>query len=102
MRGNKVISALAQTRLSVRFKLLIPFVFIILLAIGVLLPIARSLVQKRIEDEADRRLTQIGASVTALLEQSEEHALLSANFVANLPEIRSAVSSPGEEALLGP
>lgn len=73
--------------LSIRWKLTIPFVFIILLVIVVLLPVTSRLVNRRIEDEADRRLSQNAQSVAALLENSEDQALLSAQFVANLPEI---------------
>jgi signal transduction histidine kinase/CheY-like chemotaxis protein len=82
--------SLARYRLSVRWKLLIPFVFIVLLVFVVLLPITRYLVTLRVEQEADRRLTQIAESVTALIHNSEKQALLSANFVSNLPEIRAA------------
>ena len=73
--------------LSIRWKLTIPFVFIILLVIGVLLPVTSNLVSSRIEAEADRRLSQNAQSVAALLEESEDQALLSAQFVANLPEV---------------
>src|SRR5688572_7758544 len=83
---------MSKLRLSIRWKLIIPFVFIILLVLGVLLPFTNQLVSTRIEEEADRRLGQIAESVAALMHQSEEQAQLSASFVANLPEVRTAAT----------
>ncbi|MCB8945252.1 MAG: response regulator [Ardenticatenaceae bacterium] len=73
--------------LSIRWKLTVPFVLIILLVIAVLLPVTSRLVSRRIEAEADRRLSQNANSTAALLENYEDQALLSAQFVANLPEV---------------
>ena len=88
-------------RLSVRWKLLIPFLIIVALAVGVLLPITNSLVTNRLETEADQRLGQIAESVARLIESSERQALLSANFVANLPEMHEVASQaqPSEDEL---
>ena len=83
---------MSNFRLSIRWKLLLPFLFIILLVLGVLLPFTNQLVSKRMEAEADRRLTQITESVSALMEQSEKQAGLSGDFVANLPEVRAAAT----------
>ncbi len=85
---------MSKLYLSVRAKLIIPFIFIIVLAVGVLLPITNSMVASRIEAEADRRLGQIGDSVAELIVSSEEKALLSANFVANLPDVIIAGNNP--------
>jgi signal transduction histidine kinase/DNA-binding response OmpR family regulator len=79
-------------QLSVRWKLILPFVVIIVLVVGVLLPVMSQLVAARFEAEADRRLGQIADSATALVENSEQRAQLSANFVANLPEVESAAA----------
>lgn len=76
-----------NAHLSIRWKLVIPFIVITGLVIAVLLPITTRLVARRIETEADRRLSEIAQSVAALIESSESKALLSANFVANLPEV---------------
>jgi signal transduction histidine kinase/DNA-binding response OmpR family regulator len=84
-------------KLSIHWKLIIPFLVIIVLVVGVLLPITTTLVSGRIETEADRRLGQIAESVAALIENSEEQARLSANFVANLPDIEVA---NGDEFLI--
>ncbi len=80
----------SKIRLSIRSKLIIPFLFIILLVVGVLLPLTTVQIANRIESEADRRLSQIAESVAALMENSERQAQLSASFVANLPEVRAA------------
>src|SRR6185436_14778100 len=79
-----------RINLSVRWKLIIPFLIIILLVVGVLLPSTTALLARRIEDEADRRLSQIAESVAALLQNSKEQAELSAKFLANLPDVIAA------------
>jgi signal transduction histidine kinase/CheY-like chemotaxis protein len=80
--------------LSIRWKLTIPLIIIILLVVAVLLPTTNTLVSRRIEDEADRRLSQGAESVAAILENSEDQALLSAQFVANLPELVLVADDP--------
>lgn len=76
--------------LSLRWKLIIPFAFIVLLVLLVLLPLTSLLIQRRVEQEADSRLEMSARSVTQLLLESEQQARLSVNFAANLPEIRVA------------
>ncbi len=76
--------------LSVRWKLIVPYLLIAGLVFAVLLPVTTRIVSERIEDEADRRLVQTANSVAVLIEQSEQQALLSANFVARLPEMTEA------------
>lgn len=76
-----------NNHLSIRWKLVIPFVGITVLVLFVLLPTTNRLVAQGIQDEADRRLTETATSVSALIQNSEEQAQLSAGFVANLPEI---------------
>lgn len=71
-------------RLSIRWKLILPFLLIIIVIVAVLLPITMNLISQRIEIEADNRLTQLADSAARLLEQTRRQALLSANFVANL------------------
>ena len=83
-------SRLREQRLSIRWKLLLPFLLIGVLVVTVLLPSTNLLVQSRIEEEADNRLAETTEAVVALLERSEEQALLSATFIANLPQIRAA------------
>jgi len=96
-------SFLSNLRLSIRAKLAIPFVVIILLVVAILLPVTTNLVTERVRAEADHRLEQTAASVGALLDDRKGQALLSANFVANLPEVRQAESDPAKlEAALSP
>lgn len=85
-------------RMSIRWKAIVPFLAITGLVLAVLLPITSELVASRTEAEADRRLGEIARSVSALIESSESKALLSANFVANLPEVEAAES---DEDLIG-
>ncbi len=80
--------------LSVRLKLIIPLLLIILLVLGVLLPVASIIISRRVEAEADHRLGQIAESVAVLIDNAEVRALLSANFVANLPDVEAAGMDP--------
>src|SRR5512144_1916962 len=82
-------SSLSQWRLSIRAKLLIPFLLIILLVVAILLPITTNLISSRVETEADHRLAQVANSAAALIENSQKQAALSATFVANVSEVRS-------------
>lgn len=87
-------------RLSVRWKLIIPFVLMIVLVLAVLLPFTNFLVSNRIEAEADNRLAQIAESAAAIMSSNEEQAMLSASFVGNLPEVRAAAAEENAEAEL--
>jgi signal transduction histidine kinase/CheY-like chemotaxis protein len=79
-----------KVSVSIRWKLLLPFAVIILLVVAVLLPITTRLVTRRLEVEADQQLAKIAGSVASLIDSSTDQALLSANFVANLPEVEAA------------
>ena len=54
--------------ISVRFKLLLPFLLIILLVALFALPAARNLISLRLEQEADERLVQSAISFGLLLD----------------------------------
>src|SRR5215813_12910431 len=96
-------SFLSNIRLSIRAKLIIPFALIILLVVAILLPVTTNLVTERVRQEADNRLKDISTSVGALLADRKGQALLSANFVSNLPEVREAQLDPAKlEAALAP
>jgi len=84
---------MSRLYLSIRWKLIIPFALIILLVVA-MVPITNTLVMRRVEEEADSRLSQTATSVAALIESDERKALLSANFVANLPEVVFALADP--------
>jgi signal transduction histidine kinase/ActR/RegA family two-component response regulator len=76
-------------RLGLRWKLIIPFVVIIILVFVVLLPISTSVIARGFENEADSKLSQSAVAATALLLRSQEQALLSASFIANLPPVEA-------------
>jgi signal transduction histidine kinase/CheY-like chemotaxis protein/HPt (histidine-containing phosphotransfer) domain-containing protein len=86
-------------KLSVRWKLIIPFGVIIALMVGVLLPIATGVASNRLEAEADRRLSQAALSVTELIETSADRAQTSAVFVADVRLAAVQSLRPTAEAL---
>src|SRR5437016_3754594 len=86
-------SRLPKAYLSVRWKLIVPFIFIIVLVLAVLLPITTGLVASQVEDQANQRLSQIADSATVLLQAQEKDVSLSAQFVANLQELQKVVIS---------
>lgn len=86
--------------LSIRWKLLLPFLGIVLLVLAVLLPAATARINRAVEAEADRRLARSAESIAAYIENSEQQARLSASFVANLPEIGASSEDPEELAAL--
>ncbi len=91
-------SILSKFYLSIRLKLILPFVLIIILTMGVLLPITSWLIAQRVESEADRRLGQTALSVIELIGSGKERVLLSANFVSNLSEVREASANTAKLA----
>ncbi|MBX3060294.1 MAG: hypothetical protein KF770_27870, partial [Anaerolineae bacterium] len=86
---RQLLNRLNRKHLSIRWKLVLPFVIITILVMVVLLPFASELVTRRIEAEADRQLTQVAQSIGALMADSEKQALLSASVVASLPELET-------------
>jgi hypothetical protein len=74
-------------RMSLRLKLLLPFLVIIAFVLIVLLPITNTTIAARLEEETDKRLEQTATAFGQLLEQTEDKALLAASFIANLPEV---------------
>jgi signal transduction histidine kinase/CheY-like chemotaxis protein len=77
----------SRVYLSIRWKLLLPFLVIIAFVVLIVLPFTVRLIAQRIEVEADNRLSQLSQSAARLLEQTQQQALLAANFVANLPDM---------------
>ncbi len=77
----------APIYLSIRWKLLLPFLVIIAFVLVIVLPFTVSLIAQRIEVEADNRLSQLSQSAARLLEQTQQQSLLAANFVANLSDM---------------
>ncbi len=76
-------------RLGVRWKLLLPFLFIILFVLFVVLPFANSQIAQQLEAEADARLEQVAIAIGQLIAQSENELKLTANLVANLPDVEA-------------
>lgn len=74
-------------RLSIGWKLILPFAFVIGFVLAEMLPRANATIAQRLEDEADQRLTRTADSFARLLEQTESQAQLAASFVANLGEV---------------
>jgi signal transduction histidine kinase/DNA-binding response OmpR family regulator len=85
-------------KLSIGWKLLLPFVLITVI-LAIMIPLSQGVIEEVLEGEADRQLMQTGNSATLLIEQAEENALLNANFVANLAEVEVAAQSLNPQAL---
>jgi signal transduction histidine kinase len=77
-----------RLRLSIRWKLLLPFI-LLLIVVAIFLPITTTLVAGGLEEQADVRLRQNGEAVGLLLEQSENEAFIISTLIANLPDVRS-------------
>lgn len=94
--------ARSKFRLGVRWKLLLPFVFIILLVIIVVLPLTSMLIARQLEADADVRLEQVAFGVGQLIEQAEDEIRLTASLIANLPEVENIETdtSTAESVLL--
>ncbi len=92
MFGRFGVSFLSNYHLGLRWKLVLPFLLVTVVAVVILLPFTRQLVVRSIETEADRQLVEVADSVGALIENSEKQARLSADFVANLPEVVTALN----------
>ena len=76
--------------LNIQAKLVFPLAVTILLLVLVLSPLTNRLINSRIEQEADRRLTEIADSVAALIENSEALARNNATLLAKQPDVVNA------------
>ena len=79
--------------MGIRWKLVLPFVLVSLLLASILLPLTRQLVASSVETEADRQLAEVSGSVAALMEDSQRRAQISAEFIANLPEVYNVLGA---------
>lgn len=84
---QKLTAHSAGLRISIRWKLLLPFIVIIAFVLVVMLPIANQTIGERLETEADQQLSRSAVSFAELLEQTESQAQLAASFVANLEAV---------------
>ncbi len=76
--------------LNIQAKLVFPLAITILLLVVVLSPLTSRIINSRIEDEADRRLSEIADSVGALIENSEALARNNAALLAEQPDVINA------------
>jgi histidine kinase family protein len=76
--------------LNIQAKLVFPLAVTILLLVVVLSPLTNRLINSRIEQEADRRLSEIANSIGALIANSETLVRNHAALLANQPEVEGA------------
>jgi signal transduction histidine kinase len=81
---------LKEKYLNVQAKLVFPLAVTIILLVVVLSPLTNRLINSRIEQEADRRLSEISDSVGALIENSEALARNNATLLAEQPDVVNA------------
>jgi len=97
------VSRLVKERyLNIQAKLVFPLAITILLLVVVLSPLTSRIINSSIEQEADRRLSEIADSVSALIENSEVLARNNAALLAEQPDVINAflALSPSSPALL--
>jgi signal transduction histidine kinase len=75
--------------LNIQAKLVFPLAATILVLVLLLSPLSNLIINRRIEQEADRRLGQIADSVGALIENSEVLARNNAALLAKHPEVEN-------------
>lgn len=75
--------------LNIQAKLVFPLAATILVLVLLLSPLSNLIINRRIEQEADRRLGQIADSVGALIENSEVLARNNAALLAKQPEVEN-------------
>ncbi len=85
---KKTSQSLRRLYLSLRLKLLLPFLLIIVFTLFAI-PITNNVIATRLEEEADERLEQTAIAFGLLLEQAEDEAELVASFTSNLPEVEA-------------
>ena len=73
--------------LNIQAKLVFPLAITILLLVVVLSPLTSRIINSSIEQEADRRLSEIANSVSALIENSEVLARNNAALLAEQPDV---------------
>jgi signal transduction histidine kinase len=84
---NKLIK---EKYLNIQAKLVFPLAITILVLVVVLSPLTNRLINSRIEEEADRRLSEIADSVGALIANSEVLARNNATLLAQQPDVVDA------------
>ena len=86
---------LKENYLNIQTKLVFPLAVPILLLVIVFSPLTNRLINSGIEQEADRRLSEIVGSVGALIENSEALARNNAALLAKQPDVVNAFADLG-------
>jgi signal transduction histidine kinase len=76
--------------LNIQAKLVLPLAITVLLLVAVISPATHNLIDSRIEEEADRRLSEVADSVGGLIENSEVLARNNASLLAKQPDVVNA------------
>ncbi len=79
--------------LNIQAKLVFPLAITILLLVAVLSPLTNRIINSRIEQDADRRLSEVAKSVGALIENSEALARNNAALLAEQQDTINAFSN---------
>ena len=87
-----------ENYLNIQAKLVFPLAVTILLLVVVLSPLTNRIINSRIEEEADRRLSEIAGSVGALIENSEALTRNNAALLAKQPDVVNAFSDLNSSA----
>lgn len=78
--------------LNIQAKLVFPLAITILILVAALSPLTNRIINSRIEQDADRRLSEVAKSVGALIENSEALARNNAALLAEQPDTINAFS----------
>lgn len=78
--------------LNIQAKLVFPLAVTILILVAALSPLTNRIINSRIEQDADRRLSEVAKSVGALIENSEALARNNAALLAEQPDTINAFS----------
>lgn len=80
--------------LNIQAKLVFPLAITIVLLVAVLSPLTNRLINRNIEEDADRRLEEVAKSVAALIENSEALARNNAALLAEQQDTINAFADP--------
>ena len=92
---NAIRRLVREKYLNIQAKLVFPLAITILLLVVILSPLTNQIINSRIEQEADRRLSEIADSVGALIENSEALARNNAALLAKQPDVIDAFLDAG-------
>lgn len=97
---NKLRKSISSNKfLSIRWKLILPLGLSVIFLSITLSPLINQLVERRIEQEADRRLVEIANSVNVLIENSTTLAGNIATLISSHPETYQYFQNPSYDPL---